>query len=60
MKKKKKKKQVSRKRLEVIDMLITLIALIVSQVHVCAEIHQNVCIKYVQISIYQYSPIKLK
>lgn len=41
-------------------MIITLIALIVSQMHVCVEIHQNVCIKYVQFSIYQYSPIKLK
>ena len=57
-KKKKKKKEVTRKHLEVTDMLITQIALIVSQVYVCVQIHQNARIKHVQFLIYQLYPNK--
>ena len=39
-------------------MLITQIALIVSQVYVCVQIHQNARIKHVQFLIYQLYPNK--
>lgn len=47
-----------RKILEVMDMSVTLIVVMVSQVYVYVQIHQIVYMKYVQFFAYQLYPNK--
>lgn len=53
------KKKNTGKLLEVMEMSITLIVVVVSQVYAYAQTHQIICIKYMQFLCINYAFIKL-